>query len=100
MKTILLGLYYDFFHIPARREAQQRCGCITFGLQAGLTPAKTGLSGNLQGQDLVGTMGLSQRDTPNLLSKERKVSNGRTLGLWPEDSVPLMAGLDGLLWRP
>ena len=66
-----------FFHIPTREAAEPRCARMTFGFRLGTLPAKPGPSWNLLGQDLLQTMGLGRWDTPNLLSKGRKLSNGR-----------------------
>lgn len=66
-----------FFHILTRKASKTRCARMTFGFRLGTLPAKPGPSWNLLGQDLLQTVGLGHWDTPNLLSKGKKLSNGR-----------------------
>lgn len=74
---MVLGHHSYSLHIPARREARQKCG-----LQAGKTPTKPDPSWNLPAQAL-GAVGLGQQNTPNVLSKERKLSNSTIPGPGP-----------------
>lgn len=88
-KAILLGHSSCFFHIPYQKRGTAKVCQDDLWPQAGKTPAKPGPSWNLLGQDLLQTVGLGQWGTPKLLSKGRKLSNGRILG--PGTGLP---------WRP